>query len=209
MDDAEFFSWYGHWAPLRPTEVLDLLGGGGFPYWIAGGWAIDAFTGRSREHADIDVTVLARDFAAVRDRLHGYHIWEAQGSLRPLLPGAAMPDEDGQVWVRRDAASPWLVDLLLTPADGDDWVCKRDRSIRLPLDVIGWTSADGAPYLKPEIVLLMKAKHDQPKDRADFDAALPLLDPAARDWLVTGLRSVHPGHPWLAALGEEPVGGPP
>lgn len=209
MDDTEFISWYGAWAPLTPTGVVELLGGGGFPYWIVGGCAIDAFTGGSRDHGDIDVTVLARDVAAACERLRGYHIWEADVSLRPLLPGAAMPDEDGQVWVRRDAASPWLLDLLLTPTEGEDWVCKRERSIRLPLDRIGWTGADGVPYLRPEIVLLMKAKHDQPKDRADLDAALPLLGGAARDWLAESLRTVHPGHAWLATLAGNSVGGPP
>ncbi|MDP9219050.1 MAG: hypothetical protein M3P23_00735 [Actinomycetota bacterium] len=200
MDDADFFSWYGHWTPLRPTEVADLLGGG-FPYWIVGGWAIEAFTGRSRDHDDIDVTFLARDFDAVRERLRGYHLWDTNdGVLRPLLPGAAMPEEEGQMWLRKDAASPWLVDLLLTPAEGDDWVCKRDRRIRRPLTGIGWTGAEGAPYLRPEIVLLMKAKHDQPKDRADLEAALPMLDPAARAWLADSLRVAHPGHPWLETL---------
>jgi hypothetical protein len=36
------------------------------------------------------------------------------------------------------------------------------------------------PYLLPEIVLLFKAKHRRPKDRADFDGVLPLLDRACR-----------------------------
>jgi hypothetical protein len=29
---------------------------------------------------------------------------------------------------------------------------------------------------------------------------LPLLSPPARAWLADGLRRVHPGHAWLAAL---------
>jgi hypothetical protein len=209
VDDAEFFRWYGRWAPLRPTEVVSLLGSG-FPYWIVGGCAVEAFTGRHRHHDDIDVTFLARDFDAVRERLDGYHLWDNHGGvLRPLRPGTTMPEDHEQVWLRKDAASPWLVDLLLTPTDGDDWLCKRDRSIRLPLERIGWTDPDGVPYLRPEIVLLMKAEHDQPKDRADLHAALPLLGATACGWLAGSLAVAHPGHPWLAVLGEEPVGGPP
>jgi len=201
VDDAEFFNWYGPWAPLTPIEVMDLLAGGGFPYWIVGGCAIEAFTGQRRHHDDIDVTFLARDFYAVCERLHNYHLWDTEdGKLRPLVSGAAAPDENGQVWLRRNAAAPWLADLLLTPTEGEDWLCKRHRSIRRPLADIGWTGADGVPYLRPEIVLLMKAKHDLPKDRADLDAALPLLDPVARAWLADSLRVAHPGHPWLDTI---------
>jgi hypothetical protein len=47
--------------------------------------------------------------------------------------------------------------------------------------------SNGTPYLVPEIVLLFKAKHDRPKDNADFAEVLPLLDPNSgwpTRWLV-------------------------
>jgi hypothetical protein len=119
--------------------------------------------------------------------------------LRPLLPGADLLPGREQLWVRRDAASPWLMDLLLTPAEGDDWLCKRDHRVRRPLAAVTFV-AGGVPYLRPEAVLLLKAKLDRPKDRADLAAALPLLDPADRTWLYDAVALVHPGHPWLAAI---------
>ncbi len=57
-----------------------------------------------------------------------------------------------------------------------------------------------SPYLVPEIVLLFKAKHVRPKDQADFDGVLPLLDPDAAGWLRRMLARVHPGHAWIGAL---------
>ena len=46
-------------------------------------------------------------------------------------------------------------------------------------------AVDGVEYLRPEVALLFKAKHDRPKDHADLLAAR--LDPAARSWLADTL----------------------
>jgi hypothetical protein len=57
------------------------------------------------------------------------------------------------------------------------------------------------PYLVPEIVLLFKAKHDRPKDHADFAGIVPLLDPTQRAWLAAAaLARVDPGHCWISDL---------
>jgi hypothetical protein len=61
-----------------------------------------------------------------------------------------------------------VVDLLLTPTDGESWVFKRNDAIRRPLDSVGWVAPDGVSYLRPEVVLLFKAKLGRPKDEADF-----------------------------------------
>lgn len=80
------------------------------------------------------------------------------------------------------------------------WICRRDESLRLPYDAIIKRTANGIPYLMPELVLLFKAKATRPKDQADFDGVLPLLSQARRDVLSGWLTRVHPGHPWLAKL---------
>lgn len=130
-------------------------------------------------------------------------VWEAhRGSLRPLLPGDDLRPGREQLWVRRNSSSPWVLDVLLTPTDGDQWLYKRDHGIRRPLDEAGFPGADGVSYLAPEIVLLYKAKLARPKDRDDFAAMLPRLDDAARSWLVQALQLAQPGHAWLAALDE-------
>ena len=200
-DEGWFQDLYGPWRPWRPREVLERFASAPFPWWVAGGWAAEAAGASPRPHEDTDLVVLRRDVPALRHWLADHHLWEAHdGSLRPLRPGAPLSPGREQIWVRRNAASPWVVDVLLTPADGDMWVCKRDERIRLPLERVGWVASDGVPYLAPEVVLLFKAKGRRPKDDADFGSLVPRLGDDARRWLLDALAAVHPGHPWLAAL---------
>jgi hypothetical protein len=83
------------------------------------------------------------------------------------------------------------------------WVSHRDPRIRRP-EAVGCT-ADGIPYLRPEIVLFTKAKRTRDKDEADFAATLPELDQAGRVWLAQAFATAHPGHRWLARIDVQPV----
>ena len=109
-----------------------------------------------------------------------------------------------QLWVRHDARSPWFMDILVTPSEKDEWLFKRDHRIRRPLAEIGRSGAGGVRYLRPEIVLLFKAKLLREKDQKDFEAFLPDLDIAAQRWLAEALAMAHPGHEWLAVLPADP-----
>lgn len=77
---------------------------------------------------------------------------------------------------------------------------RRDHDVRLPIADIDLRSANGIPYLAPEVVLLYKAKQQREHDELDLAAALPLLSPRQRGWLRAGIERVHPGHPWLDRL---------
>jgi hypothetical protein len=54
--------------------------------------------------------------------------------------------------------------------------------------------------LRPEVMLLMKARHVRPKDERDLEVVLPLLDNDRQAWLATALEIAHPGHAWLEVL---------
>jgi hypothetical protein len=84
------------------------------------------------------------------------------------------------------------------------WIYRRDPRIRRPYPGIIRHSADGIPYLAPEVVLLFKAGHPRGKDEADFRRVLPLLDRAQRRWLLDALTVTSPGHPWRSAVAESP-----
>ncbi|MBJ7594913.1 MAG: hypothetical protein JF886_08635 [Candidatus Dormibacteraeota bacterium] len=186
---------------MAPAHVASLFSASGFRWWIGGGWAVDAVTGVTRLHEDTDVVVLRDDLAAVRRHLHDFHFWEAEsGILRPLPSGESPREEVSQLWLRDDAYSPWVLDLLLTPTSGDEWLYKRDRRSRRPLASIGFERPGGIAYFRPEILLLFKAKLDRPKDYADFQALLPHLTEAARTFLVDALDISEPEHPWLSEL---------
>ena len=203
MTFSAFQELYGPWRPWSPAEVLRRFRDAPFPWWVAGGWAAEAGGAAPRAHEDTDVAVLERDLPAVRDWLSDHHLWEAHdGALRPLRPGAALGPGRQQLWVRRNATSPWVVDLLLTPADGETWIFKRNDTIRLPLENLGWVAPDGVRYLRPEVVLLFKAKLCRPKDEVDFRSLVARLDDGARGWLREAVALAHPGHAWLAPLGS-------
>ena len=206
-DDDEFFRWYGDWQPLTPATVLQVMGGFDRPWWIVGGWSIEVVTGVAREHDDLDVSMLACDVPAFRDFLgERWTAWSNEsGVLRPLRPEWPDVAPDSQLWVRRDARSPWVLDVPLTPdteGPGGErlWTNKRWPAHVAPLDDVTWLADDGLRYLRPEVTLMMKARLDRAKDRADLDVALQRLDAAARSWLLDAIARAHPGHPWLARL---------
>lgn len=62
---------------------------------------------------------------------------------------------------------------------------------------------DGIRYLQPHLQLLLKAKGDRDKDRADLAACLPRMSGAQRSWLAGALDLAHPGHRWQELLDAE------
>lgn len=209
MDDVEFFRLYGVWAARGPRDVHRLFDGYPGVWWIAGGWALEAFTGAARPHGDIDPGILRSELPLLRAHLRGrLDIWTAtSGALKPLRPDDgidadaddALPPGCGQVWTRTGATAPWEHDILLGPGTRLEWRYRRDPSIRMPMAAALW-ERDGIRYLQPEIQLLYKAKGLRPKDEADFTATLPFLDEDRRSWLADALDRSIPGHPWLERL---------
>ena len=202
LDHDEIVRLYGPWVPRTPRDAAVLLEGYDRPWWIAGGWAIEAFTGVAREHGDVDPGIPRSDVGALRSHLTGrLDVWEAdEGRLRPLVEGAAtLTDTCENLWLRRSGADPWEYDVILMSTTRTTWTFKRDSRISLPLAEILWVR-DGITYLRPEVQLLHKARALRPQDQADFDACAPLLEPSARTWLRDCLRAVHPDHPWLHEL---------
>ncbi|MEY9863019.1 hypothetical protein ABH935_008668 [Catenulispora sp. GAS73] len=105
-----------------------------------------------------------------------------------------------QTWLRDPASGDYLVDVFREPHDGHTWICRHAPTIRLPYDEIIRHTAEGIPYLTPELVLLFKAKHARPKDQRDFEGVVPELSPAQRERLAGLIGRVYPDHRWLADL---------
>ncbi len=174
------------------------------PWWIVGGWSIEAFTGVAREHEDVDLSILACDVPALREHVgERYHLWSMDGGeLRPLNDKFPEPHHaECQIWIREHSLAPWLVDLPITPDADGLWRSKRNPEHVAPLDEVTWVADDGIRYLRPEVTLQFKARLDRPKDRGDLEAAWPLLSDEARAWLRDAVRRDHPGHGWLDLIG--------
>jgi hypothetical protein len=199
-EDARFFRWYGAWDPLDPDGVVELMAGFGRPWWIVGGWSIEAFTGRPREHEDVDVSILGCDLTAFREHVGDeWNLWSNHGgTLRPFddrFPEVL--DVGSQVWIRRSAAEPWVIDMVPTPDRDGLWTNKRDPDHVAPLDEVTWVADSGVRYQRPEVTLLYKALPARPKDDRDLAVTWPLLDRSARDWLREAVGRLYPGHAWL------------
>jgi hypothetical protein len=189
------------WEPLSPAEVAALFSG--VPWWIAGGYAIELAVGRPvRSHADIDVLLLRRDQLAAQRALAGWEWWAADppGVLRPWRAGEILPSYVHDVWCRPAGTQHWRVQVMLDESAGEEWVSRRDRRLRRPLDELTRLSPAGIPYLAPEIQLCYKAESPRAKDEIDFTAALPLLSGEQRRWLANAITISIGTHPWLDRL---------
>jgi hypothetical protein len=202
-DERAFQRLYGPWAEQTPAGAAALLEGLQAPWWISGGWALEAFTGVERRHEDVDVTVFRSDASVLRRHFDGTHdLWVCgSGTIRPLTDKRPkVPSWAGQVWVREHALAPWLLDIVLNPGGRGRWIFKRDPSVVRPLDEATWVAIDGLRYLRPELVLAHKVRHARAKDDGDLGATLPLLDDEARIWLADYVARAAPGHRWSELL---------
>ena len=184
--EADWQRIYGAFEPLTPVQLRELLRGFNRPWWIAGGYALEAFTRVRRAHEDIDMCIFIDDVPAFRAHLEPrYHLWSNHGGTfrffdekhpEPLAPLS-------QIWIREHAAAPWIVDCILNPRVGGKWQNKRDIADLRPLDEATWVAPDGIRYLNPEIALFFKAAREREKDRDDWERVYPRLSENQRAWL--------------------------
>jgi hypothetical protein len=189
------------WRPWSPAETAARLEAVDAPWGITAGWALELFAGEAwREHEDLEVAVPATRFEDVRPALDELELWVpvGEGRLRPLAEAGGTASQ--QTWALDRAARAWRLDVFREPSDGATWICRRDPTIRLPYAELLERTAEGIPFVRPDVVLLFKAKHVREKDEQDFAAVLPRLDSMRTQWLRTALERVHPGHRWLERL---------
>jgi hypothetical protein len=176
-------------------------------FWcVAGGWAIDFYLNElTRPHEDLEIVVLREEHELLYEHFRSQHAQKViSGEPPEFVPWEGGPLEEDIIQLRLaplpGAQGPVEFDLLLTPSENGEWICRRDEGIRRPLQDIVQLSVSGVPCLAPEIVLLFKAKYVREKDAADFDRVVSRLSENARAWLRHALETVHPGHLWLKRL---------
>jgi len=90
---------------------------------------------------------------------------------------------------------------MIDDTDGDDWLFRRDRRLRRPVQSLtGRASTPDLAVLSPEVQLRYKSKGMREKDVADFHTIRAHLSEGERGWLRDALERVSPQHPWISEL---------
>lgn len=187
------------WNSWTPAELDLRLKTVSRPWCVVGGWALDLWLGeKTREHGDIEFTVLRDDFPEFRHVLGDLDMYTAKAGVLTFLPVGHVPGLDiQQVWCFDPVAQAWRVDMMIESGSPGMWVYKRDGSIRFPRSEMVYLSREGIPYLRPAAILLFKALRVRPKDEEDFHKTLPTLPDEEVAWLRQLLVKLHPGHHWI------------
>jgi hypothetical protein len=176
------------------------------PWYVASGWAIDLFMGHvTRVHHDVDITVARTDQLVLQQYLvqRGWKmVTPFEGKLEPWPPHMTLELPRHQVHAHRDGA---FIDCLLSDLSDGLWHYRRDPAVVRLLDRSVLRSAQGIPFLAPELVLLFKSKNtsnkkERSQDQIDFDAAVANLEAERRAWLRWALFATEPAHPWIERL---------
>lgn len=189
----------GAWDPLGVAAVVRLFDRAPFRWWFTGGHALELHLGESwRSHADTDVGISRYESAGLHRWLAGRQGWDlhigAAGRLtrwrgEPLDPARSQ----NNVWCRPTPADDWRLDIPIGSGTPERWIYRRDETISRSWDDAVLRTADGIPYLAPELQLLFKSKGLRAKDDLDAAHVLPRLEPPRR-------RALHallpPDHPW-------------
>ena len=121
--------------------------------------------------------------------------------LEPWPPGKELDPSSLQGHAHLDGA---FIDFLWGDIESGVWRYRRDPSVIRGMDRIALRTAEGIPFLAPELVLLYKSKNtsgkERSKDQGDFALAHTSLTPEQRAWLRWALLVSDPEHPWIAEL---------
>jgi hypothetical protein len=192
------------WEPRHPSSLEPILSGLAINWWVAGGWALDLFTGKQfRAHYDTDILILRRDQLIIQKHLSDWQLFKTkQPGLAMWRTGETLRDEINDIWCRENDEAPFRFQIMLMETDGEEWVYRRAPQIRGPIESLGMKSKLGLPIIRPEIQLLYKsARYNKSKDDADFEATLPHLSKSSRKWLKHALEIQYPnGHCWMDKL---------
>lgn len=186
----------GRWEPLELAAVVHELTSAPFRWWVSGGHALELHLGRQwREHDDTDVGVARCDLIEVYSWMSNWEMHIAASGRLTRWRGAPLTAERHQnnVWCRHHETEPWTLDLTIGDGTDAEWTYRRNPAVRVSWDAAVLQTANGVPYLAPELQLLFKSTNIRAKDETDAHEVIPQLTADRR----TRLRQLLPeGHPW-------------
>jgi hypothetical protein len=111
-------------------------------------------------------------FGLVRVALADFDI-EVVGSGRRWPLDSPAFDVMVQTWVRERDTGIYRLDIFREPHDGDTWICRRDRSIRLPYEQIIATTRRGSRTWSRRSCCCSRPNTTGPRTRPTSPASRP------------------------------------
>lgn len=181
-------------------SVNDLMTDFEGKWCIAGGWAIDLYLDKeTRTHGDIEILVFRADQEILKNHLKEWEISKVEEGKSSAWKHDCLELPVHELHAIHRVTGHKL-EILLNEKDADNWLFRRNTRIKKPLSEIINFSKSGVPYLRPEIVLLYKAKLNGSKDNHDFNKAIIVMDDKQKKWLKDALNIHLPNHDWLNSL---------
>jgi hypothetical protein len=185
----------GPWEPLPVADAVSLFKSARFRWWLSGGHGLEAHLSDSwRAHEDTDIGIVRSDAAGLAEVLGGWDIHVGAAGVLTAWDGGAPDPERSQnnLWCRPTAGSPWALDVTVGDGNDDEWIFRRDPTVRRRWAEAVLLTGDGTPYLAPELQMLFKSKTIRAKDDVDAAVVLPRLERNRQDWLRGHLPADHP-----------------
>ncbi|WP_155590815.1 nucleotidyltransferase domain-containing protein [Lysinibacillus cavernae] len=194
-----------NWEPITVTEINNLFSTIPIKWGIAGGWALDLHLGKqSRVHKDIDVIILRDEqLTTYRHLSDDWMLYKAESGKLALWQEGEFLETTNDIWISKGSNSPWAFQIMLVDIEEQNWIYRREKTIRRDIEDIFLRTYEKIPYLRPEIQLLYKggSSNIREKDTKDFQTILPYLLPEQKDWLKMALKRQFPtGHSWLDSI---------
>ena len=169
---------------LKVKTIMDKFS---YPWFIAGGWAIDLFLGReTRIHADIEIGIYRKHQMQLYRYLEKYKKYYIDNRS---LVGKHEKREWNKEYLRLPIHELYVeiqgleIEVLLNERDETNWIYRRNEKIKREEKKAILFTDTRIPYLCPEIVLLYKTKNCRDKDIKDIENVLPVMDEEQKRWL--------------------------
>jgi hypothetical protein len=174
------------------SKVKTIMNKFGFPWFIAGGWAIDLFLNKeTRVHDDIEIGIYRRNQMQLYRYFDKYKKYYINNRSRI---GIHERLEWNKEYLRLPIHELYVectgleIEVLLNERDDNKWMYRRNDQITLDEKKVICFSEDRIPYLCPEIVLLYKTKEMRNKDIDDITNAIGKMDESQKKWFIDSIE---------------------
>jgi hypothetical protein len=173
-------------------KVKNIMNKFGYPWFIAGGWAIDLFLNReTRLHEDIEIGIYRKNQMQLYRFFEKYKKYYINNKGRT---GKLEKHDWNKEYLRLPIHELHIeyeglnIEVLLNEGDDSNWLYKRDLKVTLEENKVIQFTGNRIPYLCPEIVLLYKTKEMRDKDIADLLNAVVKMSETQKTWLIDSIK---------------------